>query len=166
MKKDKGKAISKKKENKISEKNIISQDVFFSKISFSFNKLEAMKNVKDGYAQLPIKIGLKWKIVATRNDSRGVLLGCDFSLQSTGLKIDIFIETEMIFDEAIDKKQLLNTCFFQVLASNLFFPYLAELIATNTEKLDPGSTPLILDNVWLSEIIAITKKQGTFNKSI
>ena len=68
----------------------------------------------------------------------------------------------MEFDKELPKELIFNSTYLQVLAANLFFPYLTEAISSNSGKM--GITPIIIGYDILDKIIEETEKQGGFEK--
>lgn len=161
--------MDKKIDNEITEKDLVSVRVCFPKILVSSEKdyLSSNRISADGVntlREMAFQVFLNWKVLGTRRDNKGVVIVCDFTMTGDPLKVEITIQVKMEFKKPIAEQQIFGTKFFQTLGAKIFFPYLAELIASNTLKLEFGTSPLILDDKLLDIILDTTEKQGVFQK--
>lgn len=150
--------------NKIDFKNhLISRYVKFTKICFEFKIGQLYEDITGSFNDT-FDVRANWILTATKEDGKGVIVSCDFKLVSKNLDIRIIIQTKMEFDKKLSEEERSNTTFLQTLAANLFFPYLAELISSNTEKM--GVTPIVIEYAVLDKIIEKTNEQGGFGKIV
>jgi len=163
----KTKKITKKKVGKfVSEKNLIHQSVTFPVVSFKLKADLETSDFSEGFHEFdaPINISMGWKLLGLRKDNRGIRLGCKVGLDSKLYEIEVIIHAVMEFNDDFSEDQCFETSFFQVLAAKLFFPYLSELISSNTARLSDSIRPLILEKSLLNDIINQTSKQKPFSR--
>lgn len=167
MNKENNATLSLVKEVDIS--NFIQQEICFPKISFHFDQERSQKerasNQSKSCLETQIAIALKWIFYAIKHDSKGVIIDCDFKVRNDFFKAELLIRTKLEFNKLIPEQQLFTTCFFQILASQFFFPHLVALVALNTEKIDFGICPIILDRSTLDTIQKATNSQGPFKRN-
>ena len=152
----------------IAESGLISHTVSFPKINFSCDtpviKSENKDEKKACIRSMVFTISVNWKVLAIKEDKKGIVIGCNFIMNGGPYKLEIFIQTKIEFNKTIEEEQIPKTYNFQVLAAKIFFPYLIEMIASITPKMEAGTSPLILDSKLLDMIIESTIKQSLPNQ--
>ena len=156
-------------QSRISEKDLINKSIYFNSIKISSKKSfhEKLKRDELGLEIHPQNAGisLQWKATAVKNDNRGIVVGCDIVIEDLMYKCNLEIEVVMEFLKSFKEELIFKTCFFQVFAARLFFPYLVSIVVSNTARMDPNVSPLLLDRGLLKTIIEETEKQGPFKKT-
>jgi len=148
------------------EKNTLSgrlvyRNVKFARMHFEFKKTMFNEDTRGTFRD-NLDMQINWLSTATKKDNKGVIISSDLKLNSTNLVIHILVQTKMEFDKELPKELIFNSTYLQVLAANLFFPYLTEAISSNSGKM--GITPIIIGYDILDKIIEETEKQGGFEK--
>lgn len=159
----------KKQIEEAGELDLFSARVCFPKISFSAEKdsLSLARIAADGVntiKEMSFQIAVNWQLVGIRKDNKGIIISCGFTMIGDPVKIELIVQVKMEFKKPLSEQQIFNSMSCQVLAAKMFFPYLVELVAANTSKLELGTSPLILDNGLLNTILDNTVKQGVFQK--
>jgi len=149
--------------NFIKKEDLSKREIRFTRIEFGSKIDDKMK--KEGMSvtfKTPFKIDIKWSLLAIKDDKKGVFISCLFNMDTYHINASLNIETRMEFKKSIQEDQLLKTCFFQTFAAEIFFPYLVEIIAYNSSKIDFDISPLALNSNLLKAIVGATNKIGPF----
>lgn len=151
--------MNKKSDNAL--ERLIYRNVKFVKVCFEFKKPEFNEDDRGSFRD-NFDMQINWSLTANKKDRTGVIISCDFRLNSKNLQIQILVQTKMEFEKKLSKELVFHSTYLQALAANLFFPYLTETISSNTEKM--GITPVIIGYDILDKIVEETEKQGGFAK--
>ena len=149
------------KEKNIFSGRLIYRNVKFARMRFEFKKTMFNEDTRGTFRD-NLDMQINWSLTATKKNNKGVIISCDFKLNSANLVIHILVQTKMEFDKELPKETIFNSTYLQALAANLFFPYLTEFISSNSGKM--GITPIIIGYDILDKIIEETEKQGGFEK--
>lgn len=138
----------------ITREDLVNHEVFFPKIGFSLSaESPAYKSKMGIFSEGSFTVSTKWRILAFKKDNKGLILGCEFFMKGDDIQIELFIEVKLEFVKKIKKAQFEHTSFFPVLAIQIAFPFIAEIIAFNSNKLSLGRLPLVPDKGLLDTII-------------
>ncbi len=150
------------KKNKLdTSRKLAYRNIKFKRIDFSF-KTEQFNEDTTGSFKDNFDMHISWILTARRNDRKGAIISCDLRLISKNLEIILMIQTKMRFDKELSDKEVFESTSLQKLSANLFFPYLIEVISSNTVRM--GISPITLDYSTLDRIIEKTDRQGGFVK--
>jgi len=153
----------------IVESDLATAVVCFPKISFSAVKdsipSDSISTDRiNCIREVGLNVSVNWMLKGIRKDNKGVIIGSSFKMTGNFIDINLIAQVKMEFKKQFLEQQIFNTTFFQVLAAKILFPYLAELVAVNTHKLEFAVSPLLLDERLLRIILDDTVKRGVFQK--
>ncbi len=159
---------NKKQSDIVKIEDLLKREVWFSKISFNYDKAKSMlkeNSDEEGiFFNMPLQISVNWGLGGRKQDGKGIIIGCNFAIKSEIFDINVLVETRMEFRKVIIDEQLYKDCFFQILAAKIYFPYIVELVAANTSRMDCHISPIILENELLEVVLKETVKKGPLQK--